>query len=234
MKTSRSGARDLPEEPVQPEDAASAVPAPLRALAQRRGGPVAARWGLPQRPPPAAVPALACLRLRGLRASPVPRFPQAGRAQDRATPGPPLRAAAPPAAGPWPRRGPGRGPQGPRQRSAGSELRGPGEGALSGVGGGGAQDLRPPWLLAGRPPAPLWGPIKATLLQMRPLQRVRVHAVHKPQASCTLGPKTLLLLAESLHPNGLPSTPHAPTPLLGPVLAGTQGSRNGSACRKGR
>lgn len=157
----RPGNRDLSEELAQPEDAASAVTAPLRAPAQRRGGPVAALRGLPQRPPPAAAPAPARVRGRLLRATSAPRSRRAGRAQARATPEPRGRARAAtigaeaaPTARPWPRRRPEPGARG---RAAANGRWAAGARALPGSGRGatrGAQERGSSRLLAGGPPAP--------------------------------------------------------------------------------
>ncbi|XP_047382496.1 inactive polyglycylase TTLL10 isoform X2 [Sciurus carolinensis] len=153
--STRPGARDLPEELAQPEDAAPAVAAPLRAPAQRRGGPVAAPGGLARLPAPAAA---APARLRGgvLRAPRAARHRQAGRAQARASPGrarpAPLRPAPAPAARPRREllRRPRRGARGPRPRAAARGRRGPGARALPGAARGGApaaEEREPPRVL---------------------------------------------------------------------------------------
>lgn len=92
----RPGTGDLPEEPARPEDAASAVPASLRAPAQRRGRRVAAPGGLLQPPPPAASAHPPGQVLRATHTA-CPR--PAGRPQACATS---LGTAASPAAGPQP------------------------------------------------------------------------------------------------------------------------------------
>lgn len=178
---------------------------------------MAAPRGLPQRPPPARP------RLHGLRATPAPRRRLAGRAQARAFPGPRgrtratparaalLRAAALPAALPGPRRRPGPGPRGPGQRAAAGGRRGPDAGAVSGAGAGGTQGRGLPRLLAGGPPAPSRGPIKATLLQTRSLQRVR--GFRHPQ------PPDFPGSVPGPHLSSL--CPTSPTPLLGSVLGST-------------
>lgn len=157
----RPGDRDLSEELTQPEDGPSAVTAPLRAPAQRRGGPVAALGGPPQRPPPAAAPRPAGVRGRLPRATSVPRRGQTGRAQARAAPEPPRRARAPTLcaeAAPTARPRPGRRPEwGARGRAAASGRWGHGARALPGAGGEGArgaQERGSSRLLAAGPPAP--------------------------------------------------------------------------------
>ncbi|XP_073937731.1 inactive polyglycylase TTLL10 isoform X4 [Castor canadensis] len=150
----RPGAGDLPEELAQPEDASSAVAAPLRAPAQRRRGPVAALGELPHLPPPAAG-AQVCLRGRALHATRAARRRQAGRTQARASPGRAWKAAVlstpSAAARPQLQQQPWQGTRGSGRRAAADGLQGLGTRAFPGAAGGGARGgteaLEPPRLL---------------------------------------------------------------------------------------